>query len=257
MADAARAWFTPQVEVLRLDAQTNGCDAAHPTTSRLVTSVTRHTLRGMPIDGRTAHEESLFVVLSGTPDVEAGIEEWPRRGTRTSPFEGPPVVLFVPRRTGFRFLGGHAEFVRFTARLPGDEPTRVAVDDDDDDLADPTDPTREAHLPQILLPRHFDDAACGDVRVRRLVRDDYRSRVLALQEAVVEANCTWSVATPEDAEVVAFVRTDAEIHASSNGVVARIRGDGVVRAAGGRPLTFRCDTGRAYVVVCSARDKRS
>jgi hypothetical protein len=201
----------------------------------------------------------VFVVLSGTPDVEAGIEEWPRRGTRTSPFEGPPVVLFVPPRTGFRFLGAAAEFVRFTARLPGDEPTRAAadVDDDDEDLADPTDPTREAHLPQILLPRHFDDAACGDVWVRRLVRDDYRSRVLALQEAVVEANRTWSVATLDDAEVVAFVRTDTEIHASSNGVVARIRGDGVVRAAGGRPLTFRCDTGRAYVVVCSARDKRT
>ncbi len=62
----------------------------------------------LAVDGPTvevataAGEESGLLVLSGTHDLEAGAGSWISRGTRTTPFEGRPVALFLPPKTRFR-----------------------------------------------------------------------------------------------------------------------------------------------------------
>jgi hypothetical protein len=232
--------------------------------------VTVLTAEGEPIEVRTGDEdESGLLVLSGTHDLEANAGSWVSRGTRTTPFEGRPVALFMPPKTRFRSSGGAGDLLLVSARRP-------------ELAAPPVEPEAKPLLPlagsnqaydsksgswkpiesfpdsaEAILPRRIERADVGGVAVERVFPPDYKTLGLCLAEAVVPDGAAltapgWiganqGVDYPEEWAV--YYRAEGQLRASDE----TLAGDGVL--AGHGAVELRAAGGRVYLALLCAGPK--
>ena len=214
-------------------------------------------------------DESGVLVLSGTHDLEANAGSWVSRGTRSTPFEGRPVALFMPPKTRFRSSGGEGEILLVSARRP-------------ELAAPPPEPKAKPLLPlagsnqaydsksgswkpiesfpdssEAILPRRIERADVDGVNVERVFPVDYKTLGLCLAEAVLPDGCTlvapdWigdgsGGGFPEEWAV--YYRAEGELEVDGE----KLRGEGVLVGTGSASL--RTAGGRTYLALVCAGPK--
>jgi len=174
----------------------------------------------------TGDVETAVVLLSGTFDLSAGATAWPARGSRSTPLQGRPMAVFLPKQTTFRAHNGSGEILLVAAR----QPAAPAVTGREALSQKPLlpmagsgkafDPATGEWLPaeafpsaaESLPPRRFERFTVGACTVERVFAPSYKAATLSLDEVIVPAGQTLRVAEipgrPRCDEVCVFVRDD-------------------------------------------------
>ena len=155
---------------------------------------------------RTGEVETLLVVLSGTFDLVAGGGSWPARGVRSSPFEGKPVSLFLPPKTGFELQNGSGEILLVSGVQPeqeekvGEAVTKrpllaMAGSGKAFDPASGEWKNQEMFpsSSQALLPRHIDQDDADGIVIRHVFPYGFKALCLSLDEIVLGAGRSTDV----------------------------------------------------------------
>ena len=213
--------------------------------------------------------ESGALVLSGTHDLEANAGSWVSRGTRSTPFEGRPVALFMPPKTKFRSSAGEGEILLVSTRRP-------------ELVAPPPEPKAKPLLPlagsnqaydsksgswkpiesfpdsaEAILPRRIERAEIGDAIIERVFPVDYKTLGLCLAEAVLPDGGALTAPGwigepagdefPEEWAVYYRAEGDLEVGGS------KLQGDGVL--VGTDAAEMRAAGGRVYLALVCAGPK--
>ena len=219
-------------------------------------------------------DESGVIVLSGTHDLEANAGSWISRGTRTSPFEGRPVALFMPPKTRFRASNGEGDLLLVSTLRP--DPSADEVIEPDQKPLLPLAGSNQAYdsrsgswkpiesfpdSAEAILPRRIERDEIGGVTVERVFPIDYKPLGLTLGEAVLPADAavtapTWltsGAAADYPAEWAVYYRAEGELEVSADGEQLLVASDGVIQGRGEAQLRAR--GGPAYVALVCAGPK--
>ncbi len=219
----------------------------------------------------TGDAESAAVLLRGTFDLVGGGTAWPARGARTSEFEGRPMAVFLPPRTGFGAHNGDGEILVVAARQPQAAPEpegRAALSRKpllplagSGKAFDPgtgewrpaeTFPTSAESLP----PRRMQRLPVGDVTVERVFAPDYKAATLSLDEVVLAAGSSLDLRTipgrPLADEILLFVRPRGVAQVRCGEQVRACAQDTALLVAAGEDLDVTADGDAAYVVIAYA-----
>ncbi|MBL8726390.1 MAG: 5-deoxy-glucuronate isomerase [Planctomycetes bacterium] len=174
----------------------------------------------------TGEHETAVVVLSGTFDLRAGSTAWPARGTRSTPFAGRPMAVFLPKHTEFHAANGQGEILLVAARQPAAPAAAAgraqlaqkpllplagsgkAFDPMSGDWRPAESfPTAAESLP----PRRMQQLPAGGCTVERVLAPDYKAATLSLDEVVLAPQQTLRLAAvpgrPVADELLVFVRS--------------------------------------------------
>lgn len=222
----------------------------------------------------TGDVETAVVLLSGTFDLIGGGTAWPARGARSTPFEGRPMAVFLPKQTDLRAERGQGEILLVAARQPAPPPPTEARGvfgkspllqlAGSGKAFDPnTGEWRPAETfatsPESLPPRRMERLAVGAVTVERVLAPDYKASTLSLDEVVLAAGASLRIddipGRARADEMLVFVRTAASARLQHGGTETTVRGDAafsITTANDVTDLTIAADGGPAYVLLAYA-----
>lgn len=222
-----------------------------------------------PDELTTGDHETAVVLLGGTFDLVGGHTAWPARGTRSTPFTGRPMAVYLPKHTRLHVSRGQGEILLVGARqpVPGSEATGR------DGLAQKPllplagsgkafDPKTGDWLPaeafpsaaESLPPRRFERVPVGPHVLERVFAPDYKAATLSLDEVVLPGGTSLALADvpkrPACDEVLLFVRGDATLHGESG--PRELHGDTVCVLPGQGGAARLTAHGECYVVLAWA-----
>lgn len=201
-----------------------------------------HVVRWRPHDPDqivTGDHEVAVLLLAGTFDLVGGSTVWPARGARSTPLQGRPMAVFLPKHTPFRVGNGRGEILLIAARQP--EVREEATGRDalaqkpllplagSGKAFDPksgewkpaeTFPT----APESLPPRRFERIPVGDAVLERVFAVDYKAATLSVDEVVLAPGTTLRLADvpgrPRCDELLLFVRSDGDTRIGAHTLAA-------------------------------------
>jgi len=218
----------------------------------------------------TGDHEVAVLLLAGTFDLVGGSTVWPARGARSTPFQGRPMAVFLPKHTPFRVGNGRGEILCIAARQP--VVTEEATGRDalaqkpllplagSGKAFDPksgewkpaeTFPT----APESLPPRRFVRIPVGSAVLERVFAPDYKAATLSVDAVVLAANSSLRLgdvpAQPRCDELLLFVRSDGGCTVGGQALAA---GDHALLLAAGEIAATSITTGAnaAYIVFAYA-----
>lgn len=255
---------------LELAVTADGARVAVPPMGSRLSAVRVYRSAGREVSGRTEGEEAAIIVLGGTFDLRAGGNAWGSRGSRSDPFAGRPVAVFLPPRCEWSGVGT-GELLVLGAVVPpaAEKPVtgrealarkpllQMAGSGKAFDPVSGEWKTHEefASSPQAVLPRHIErvEVAAGGrggavVAVERVFPVSYKALGLCVDEAVVPAGVefrvTELVGRPAGAvELMVYVRARGVAEVRCGGAVERAESvagaDGLQRAEGEAAFALR------------------